>query len=83
MLTPMLMPKPAAQLIDSDSPLLSLYPGASLRDRATLPSPLAVSSPPGGYRSLRAPLAGRRHAALDPRNSLSSDPIAAILGAYR
>ena len=46
--------------------------GASLRDRATLPSPLRGLGPPGGYpsrlrslRSLRAPLA-RRLAALPP-----------------
>ena len=45
-------------------------PGASLRDRATLPSPLRGLDPSGGYpsrlrslRSLRAPLA-RRLAAL-------------------
>ena len=53
----------------------NLYPvllGASLRDRATLPSPLRGLGPPGGYpsrlrslRSLRAPLA-RRLAALPP-----------------
>ena len=53
----------------------NLYPvllGASLRDRATLPSPLRGLGPPGGYpsrlrslRSLRAPLA-RRLSVLPP-----------------
>ena len=88
--TPTLMLKRAVPMIDLDSPLHSMYPGASLRDRATLSSPLRGLGPAGGYpsrlrslRSLRAPLAGRQHAALDPRNSLSSDPITAILGACK
>ena len=69
-------------LLDSLSPLESLplllsllplpkkFPGASLRDRATLPSPLRGLVPSGGYpsrlrslRSLRAPLT-RRFASL-------------------
>ena len=52
------------------SGMLTLRLGASLRDRATLPSPLRGLGPSGGYpsrlrslRSLRAPLA-RRFAAL-------------------
>ena len=51
-------------MIDTDSPFHSMKPGASLRDRATLPSPLRGLGPAGGYpsrlrslRSLRAPLA--------------------------
>ena len=51
-------------------PNATMSPGASLRDRATLPSPLRGLGPSGGYpsrlrslRSLRAPLA-RRLAAL-------------------
>ena len=69
-LTLTLMPIPmliaALPMIDSLSPLHSLNPGASLRDRATLPSPLRGLGPSGGYpsrlrslRSLRAPLARR------------------------
>ena len=51
----------------SVSPIPSLVLGASLRDRATLPSPLRGLDPSGGYpsrlrslRSLRGPLAGAR-----------------------
>ena len=52
--------------IQSVSPIHFLTLGASLRDRATLPSPLRGLGPSGGYpsrlrslRSLRAPLARR------------------------
>ena len=51
------------QTISIQSPIRSLISGASLRDRATLPSPLRGLDPSGGYpsplrslRSLRAPL---------------------------
>ena len=60
--TPMTLPT-----ILSVSPIPSLVLGASLRDRATLPSPLRGLDPSGGYpsrlhslRSLRGPLAGGR-----------------------
>ena len=53
-------------MIDLVSPPHSMDPGASLRDRATLPSPLRGLGPAGGYpsrlhslRSLRAPLTRR------------------------
>ena len=63
MLTPIPMLKTAVPMIDFDSPPHSVYPGASLRDRATLPSPLRGLDPAGGYpsrlRSLRGPLARR------------------------
>ena len=56
--------------MDTGSPMHTMSLGASLRDRATLPSPLRGLDPSGGYpsrlrslRSLRAPLA-RRLAAL-------------------
>ena len=54
------------QTISIQSPIRSLISGASLRDRATLPSPLRGLDPSGGYpsrlrslRSLRGPLARR------------------------
>ena len=63
MLTPIPMLRTAVRMIDLDSPLHPVYPGASLRDRATLPSPLRGLDPAGGYpsrlrslRSLRAPV---------------------------
>jgi len=70
---------PMVPKMDSGSPMHTMSLGASLRDRATLPSPLRGLGPSGGYpsrlrslRSLRAPLA-RRLAALaavaDPTRS--------------
>ena len=66
-LTVMLMQVP---IMDTESGIHTMRLGASLRDRATLPSPLRGLGPSGGYpsrlrslRSLRAPLA-RRFAAL-------------------
>ena len=62
--------QPVVPKMDTDSGMRTLRLGASLRDRATLPSPLRGLGPSGGYpsrlrslRSLRAPLA-RRLAAL-------------------
>ena len=59
-LSPLLTPTLLLSLL----PLPKKFPGASLRDRATLPSPLRGLVPSGGYpsrlrslRSLRAPLA--------------------------
>ncbi len=60
MLSPLVTLTPLLSLL----PLPKKFPGASLRDRATLPSPLRGLVPSGGYpsrlrslRSLRAPLA--------------------------
>ncbi len=60
----MLSPLVMLTLLDSLLPFPKKFPGASLRDRATLPSPLRGLGPSGGYpsrlrslRSLRAPLA--------------------------
>ena len=62
--------QPMVPKMDTGSGMYTLRLGASLRDRATLPSPLRGLGPSGGYpsrlrslRSLRAPLA-RRLAAL-------------------
>ena len=67
---PMLSPLVTLTLLLSLMPLPKKFPGASLRDRATLPSPLRGLVPSGGYpsrlrslRSLRGPLA-RRFASL-------------------
>ena len=63
MQTVMLM---AVPMMDTESGIHTMRLGASLRDRATLPSPLRGLGPSGGYpsrlrslRSLRAPLAWR------------------------
>ena len=61
-----LLPLLPLPLLLSLQPLPKKFPGASLRDRATLPSPLRGLVPSGGYpsrlrplRGLRAPLARR------------------------
>ena len=66
----MVMQIPMVPMMETGSPMQTMKLGASLRDRATLPSPLRGLGPSGGYpsrlrslRSLRAPLA-RRLAAL-------------------
>ena len=64
--TVMVMQVMRVPMMETGSPMQTMRLGASLRDRATLPSPLRGLGPSGGYpsrlrslRSLRAPLARR------------------------
>ena len=72
--------------IDTDPTLHRMKPGASLRDRATLPSPLRGLDPSGGYpsrlrslRSLRALLARR----LAPLTAAPVSPLVRVACARR
>ena len=51
----------AVPMIDRVPPCHSMNPGASLRDRATLPSPLLGLVPSGGLAVARTPRAHRSH----------------------